>query len=447
MTPRPLNPQHLRPGFEKTQWRNGLTVISERTPGLRGLSIGVWVKTGTRHERTKEVGISHFLEHMLFKGTESRTASDITKSIEKLGGEFNAFTNREHTCFHVQLRKQDLNLASEILSDIILHSTFDAVELERERKVILQEIAMVEDNPEELAHDYFYELAFGKHGLGRPILGKESSLRNLRRSDLLRYFRKHYRPDNMIISVAGDVSHDRVLEAFKSLERKIWPGRPLKRLSTLEEGFEPAPSLKNGFWWVKRPTEQAHVIWGVESPRATGRDATAAEVLSAYLGGGMSSVLFQEIREKYALAYSVYSSVQAFQDSGVCMIYVGCSRKQIGTVIKIISESLERISQALIDEQELAAVKSSLKGTLALSHDNVENLMQSNAVDEIYFKRTFSYEQICEEIDSIRPQDIRRVARKVFFFRPPSLLVLGQAPTPLLKKRFRPEFPKKFQVK
>jgi len=443
MTPKLKHP-NTRDGFEKTILKNGLTILTERTPGLRGISLGVWVKAGTRHERASEVGISHFLEHMLFKGTESRTATEISRSIERLGGEFNAFTTREYTCFHIQLRRQDLHFGSDILCDIILNSTFDPLELERERKVILQEIAMVEDNPEELAHDIFSELVYGKHGLGRSILGKEHLLKQIRRSDLLRYFRKHYRPDNLVISVAGDVRHSRIIEAFKALERKHWPGRPLKKLSRPEEGFEPAPPLKTGFWWIKRSSEQSHVVWGVESPRMSARDHSAADVLAAYLGRGMSSILFQEIREKYALAYSVYSSMHSFKDSGLCTIYVGCSRKQIGTVIKIISESLERVSQALIDEGELSAVKSSLKGELALSHDNVENLMQANAVDEIYFKNTYSFEQACEEIDQVKPQDVRRVARKMFFLRAPSIAVLGQAPTPSLRKRFKPEFPKRF---
>ena len=191
---------------KRTVLKNGLTVLTERLPGFKTLSIGIWVRAGTRHEKPREAGISHFLEHMVFKGTEKRTSAEITREVERVGGEFNAFTTREFTCFHITLLNRDLELGMEILSDILMGSTFDAEEFEREKKVILQEIAMVEEAPEEVAQDLYYELLYGKHGLGRSILGTENSVRKMKRADLLRYFRKHYRPDNMIVSVAGDVA-------------------------------------------------------------------------------------------------------------------------------------------------------------------------------------------------------------------------------------------------
>ncbi len=208
--------QKLKPKFQKTVFANGLTLVTERLTEFKSLSVGVWVKTGTRHESPQAAGVSHFLEHMLFKGTRSRTALQIAKEIDQVGGEFNAFTARDHTCFHLLLLGKDYDLGLEILMDILLNSTFKQEELERERKVILQEISMVEESPEELAYDLYFEQIYGTHGLGKPILGSESSVKSMTRKKLVDYFRQRYRPDQLVISVAGDVSHE-------SVKRKLRP--------------------------------------------------------------------------------------------------------------------------------------------------------------------------------------------------------------------------------
>ncbi|MBI4925751.1 MAG: insulinase family protein, partial [Bdellovibrio sp.] len=278
---------------KKTVFSNGLTLLTERHPEFKSLCIGVWVKAGTRQERPHESGISHFLEHMLFKGTENRSNLQIAKEVDQVGGEFNAFTAREYTCFHILLLSRDIDLAVNILSDILLYSKFDAEEMERERKVILQEITMAEESPEELVHDLFFELLYGRHGLGRPILGTGTSIRRFTRGDLLRFFRKHYRPTQIVISVAGNVSHESVCRKLKLLTRKYWPGRPKQLVTKKQLGFEPAPRLKHGTWWIKRSAEQVHLVWGVESFRYSSKDRFAALLLNVYLGGGMSSALFQ----------------------------------------------------------------------------------------------------------------------------------------------------------
>jgi predicted Zn-dependent peptidase len=431
--------------LKRTVLRNGLTILSERLPGFQTLSIGIWVKAGTRHEAPREAGISHFLEHMVFKGTEKRSAMQITREVERVGGEFNAFTAREYTCFHLTLLARDLELGMEILSDILMASLFDAEELERERKVILQEIAMVEETPEEISQDVYYELLYGKHGLGRSILGSLNSVRKMRRGDVLRYFRKHYRPDNMIVSVAGDVSPARVMKSLGPLAKRNWPDRPARPPSRRESGFELAPKIREGLWWIKRPTEQAHIVWGVEAPKYTSRDHAALILIAAYLGGGMSSRLFQEIREKHGLAYSIYSSLNAFFDSGNFHVYVGAPVSQTATCLRMIEEAAIRLCTQKIPEEELSEVKESMKGTMLLSSDNAESIMQSNAVDEIYFGASQSIEEVCHELDHVSAAEIRRVAKKIFGPGKRAILVYGPRPSPTLRKKLNPEFPKRYK--
>lgn len=447
MAPRTRKQRSLngRNSVRRTVLRNGLTVLTERTPGFRSLSIGIWVRAGTRHERPHEAGVSHFLEHMVFKGTETRTASQITREVERVGGEFNAFTTREYTCFHITLLDRDLDLGMEILSDIVMGSTFDPIELERERKVILQEIAMVEESPEEISQDLYFELLYGKHGLGRSILGSDHSVRKMRRADLMRYFKKHYRPDNVIVSVAGNVPHSKIMHSLKSLAKRNWPGRNPKKVSARELGFQPAPKIRDGLWWISRPTEQAHIVWGVEAPKYTSREQAAVLLLASYMGGGMSSHLFQEIREKNGLAYTIYSNLNSYFDSGVFSVYVGSAPGQTATCLRLIEEAAIRLCTSLMPEEELQEVKDSVRGMMLLSTDNVESLMQSNAIDEIYFGEVYSVDQVCLEVDKVTVSDIRRVARKIFGPGKRSILVYGPRPSPTVRRKLKPIFPKKYR--
>jgi predicted Zn-dependent peptidase len=423
--------------FKKTVFSNGLTLISERHSQYRSLSIGIWVKVGTRHELPSEAGASHFLEHMLFKGTDNRSALDIAKEVDQVGGDFNAFTAREYTCFHILLLDRDAALGLDILSDIVLNSNFDAEELERERKVILQEISMVEDSHEELAHDLYFELLYGKHGLGKPILGTETSIRRMRRADLLRFFRNHYRPDKLIVSVAGNVSHETLKKRLKPLTRTSWPGRAngKGRKKRRAHPTEPAPKLKHGHWWVERRAEQAHLIWGVEGPKYGSRDRYAAFLLNVYLGGGMSSTLFQEIREKKGLAYTVYSSLSPFLDSGVFSIYVGTSIQHVPICLKLIEECIVKLKRDLLTDEELETTKENLKGTILLNADGVESRMSSIATNEIFFREYVGLPEICERIDEVTPADLRRVARKILHSEKASVLALGPRPTKSVRQK------------
>ncbi|MCM2321902.1 MAG: insulinase family protein [Oligoflexia bacterium] len=424
-----------KPRFRKTVFKNGLTLLTERLPEFRSLAIGFWVKAGARHEERREAGVSHFLEHMLFKGTESRSALEIAREVDQVGGDFNAFTAREYTCFHITLLDRDVGLGMEILSDVVLNSNFEAAELERERKVILQEISMVEESPEELVHDVFFEKVYGRHGLGCSILGSETSVRRMSRADMLRFFRRHYRPDQIIISVAGNVTHQAVLKKLGRLTRGSWPGREARKGTRHGLGFVPAPELHQGRWWMVRPTEQVHLVWGVEGPNYSSRDRFAAFLLNVHLGGGMSSSLFQEIREKNGLAYTVYSNLSPHIDSGIFSIYAATGLKQVPLCLRLIEECVEKLKKQLLTPEELEVVKDNLKGTILLSSDSSESRMSSIARNELFLGRYVSPEEVCEQIDAVTPRDIRRVARKLLRDGRRCILALGPKPPRELRKK------------
>jgi predicted Zn-dependent peptidase len=431
-----------RPKFKKTVFDNGLTLLSERLSGFRSLSMGIWVKVGTRHEAVPLAGASHFLEHMLFKGTKKRTALQIAREVDQAGGDFNAFTAREHTCFHLLLLDRDCSLGLDILSDVLLNSTFKNEEFERERKVILQEISMVEESPEELAHDLFFEKIYGKHGLGQPILGTEKSIRAMRRQNVIEFFQAQYRPEKIIFSVAGDMSHDDVRRKLKPLERARWPGRPLHANPYDSWPGKMAPPIQDGFWWVNRPTEQVHLIWGVQGVPYSSKDRFASFLLNVYLGGGMSSSLFQEIREKKGLAYTVYSNLSPFVDSGVFSVYVATSPQHVLLCLKLVEKCVDHLKKKLLSKKELRLIQDNLKGTILLSADSVESRMSSIAKNEIFLERYVSVEDVCRQIDKVTPEDVRRMANLLFQNDRRSIFALGPKPSPTVMRQIQNKFVK-----
>ncbi len=424
----PSKTSSIKAVTKRTVFGNGLTFLSEQSALNQTLAIGVWIKTGTRFERGSEAGVSHFLEHMLFKGTENRSALDLVRDVEKLGGDFNAFTSREYTCFQVTLLSDDYSVGADILSDVLLNSTFDSAEVERERKVILQEIAMVEDGPEELAFDLLYEKIFGRHGLGLPILGTENSIRRMSRGDLLRYFRKHYRPENCVISVSGNVSHQKLRNAFKALQKKHWPGRTLKRENKKTLGFQKAPPMKTGVWWTPRETEQVHLLMAMESHKFNAPQRFAALLLNIHLGGGMSSALFQKIREEHGLAYSVYSYLSSYLDTGVFSIYVGTGSSKVSQTVALVDGVLQEIAQYGISEEDLKSVKTNIKGNLIISSDDAESRMASLAKSEIFHGHPVRVEDICRGVDSVTRREIQAIARRWFTRSKRAIVAVGPKP-------------------
>ncbi len=385
-----------------------MVLVTESVPSFHSLAIGVWVRAGTRHESAHEAGLSHFLEHMMFKGTEKRSALDIAQQIDRVGGEFNAFTAREYTCFHVLLLARDYTLAVDILSDILLNSTFDEIEIERERKVILQEISMVEDNPEELAHDLFFEQAFGGHALGKPILGTRDTLKKFNRSTVYSYFRKHYAPGEIILSVAGDVDHFKVRD---SLNKTLKP--EYLRVKERRKHNMQRPRVRRGTQVIRRNLEQAHVLIGFPSVAYNHGDRFVAYLMSNYLGGGMSSTLFQEIREKRGLAYTIYSTNSAFSDSGVFSTYVATNSEGVKTCLDITAKQIEKLKNEKLDSKALDIIKQNLKSTILLNLDSVENRMTAIAKAEMFFGKQFEIDDVFRLIDQVTPQRIQALAKKI----------------------------------
>lgn len=410
---------HSKLKFKKSLLDNGMLLITESIPHFQSLSIGAWVTAGTRHEQPSEAGLSHFLEHMMFKGTSKRSSLEIAQAVDQVGGEFNAFTAREYTCFHLLLLSKDLYLAADIMADVLINSEFRPEEIERERGVILQEISMVADNPEELVHDRFFEFSFPGHSLGQPILGNTKTVSKFDRSNLVSFFHRHYSPSRTIIAVAGDVRHEeikRYLNRFLKSERF--------RKSTKKHGFV-SPRLASGCKIIRRDLEQSHIIVGFPGIPYDHPKRFSAFLLNNYLGGGMSSSLFQEIREKRGLAYSVYSSLTPFADTGLFSVYVGTAPSQATTCLEIMGKELQSLRSKLLPQKALEILKNNLKGTILLNSDSVENRMTSIARAQMFFGKYFSISDICKIIDKVNAEDIRVMAQTLFKPKNLILVVLG----------------------
>jgi predicted Zn-dependent peptidase len=422
------------PIHKKTVFPNGLTLLTESHSGFQTLSVGAWVDRGSRHEEPHEHGVSHFLEHMLFKGTRSRSAIDIARAVDRVGGEFNAFTSRDQTCFHITLLNRDHALAGDILSDVVLDSAFAEGEFERERRVILQEIAMIDESPEELVHDLYFEKVFAAHPLGRTILGTEQGIGRLKRDTVLGYFNRHYRPENMVVTVAGDISHEQARKALAPLGRAgVWPGREAR--PSRGASFK-RPKWHPGVWWETRASaEQVHLVWGVQGPVNDARERFAAFLLNVHLGGGMSSSLFQEIREKNGLAYTVYSSLSPFEDAGVFSVYAATGMELVPLCLELIRANARKLTQDLLTRDEFEMIRDNLKSTILLSADSMESRMTSLARNHLVFGRHVPVADVIREVDLVRPEDVRQIARKLFRDeKSQAVLMMGPKPTAKIRK-------------
>lgn len=412
----------LKSKFEKSTLNNGMVLVTERLPHFQSLSIGVWVNAGTRHEHPNEAGMSHFLEHMMFKGTKNRSALDIAREVDRVGGEFNAFTSREYTCFHLLLLARDLELAADIMTDVLLNSNLAEAEIERERKVVLQELAMVEDNPEELVHDLFFDHALGGHPLGKPILGTRETISSFNRDSVRSYFRRHYCPSHMVVSVAGDVEHSSVKRLLNKYLKK---GMHKFEYASRDKANMHLPEFSSGLHSVRRDIEQSHVIVGFPGVSNVSNDRFSAFLLNTYLGGGMSSTLFQEIREKRGLAYTVYSALTPFSDSGIFSIYVGTSSSEVKNCLRLMSRELARLRKTKLKNKHLQILKDNLRGTILLNSDSVESRMSAIAKNEMFFGHYVPMNEVVRAIEKVTPDDIQRLARGLFMPQKAIVSVLG----------------------
>jgi predicted Zn-dependent peptidase len=404
-------------GYQKTILDNGIRVITEEIPYLKSVSIGVWVTTGSRDEHPEENGVSHFIEHLLFKGTERRTAFDIAKEIDSVGGTLNAFTGREYTCFYSKVIDKNLPLAIDLLSDIFLHSIMDVKDVEKERMVILQEIKMVEDTPDDYIHDFFNRVCWGDHPLGFPIFGTSDLVQSFHRDQILQFLKENYQPNRIVICAAGNVKHqevvDRIGETFGQLPRSEKERKRLKPDSISTTNIR------------KRELEQVHFCLGTKGLQYNHSLRFASYVLNTILGGGMSSRLFQEIRENRGLAYSVYSYLPSYIDTGLVVVYAGTNESSFREVIELVLNEFSRLKKEPFRNGELETSKEQLKGNLLLSLESSDNLMTRLAKNEIYFGSHLPVEKTLKGIDAVEEDAVRHLAKELFDERFFCLTILG----------------------
>ena len=398
---------------------SGLTVLTEEMPNIRSVSLGVWLKQGSRHEEPEQNGISHFIEHLLFKGTERRTAAQIAREIDSIGGQCDAFTSRENTCFYARVLDERLPVALDLLSDIVLHPRFDPENIEKERKVVFEEIKMVEDTPDELVFDLFSGGFWESHPLGRPIQGTRESVSALGPEALMAFFRESYFPRNVVIAAAGNLDQERFLE----MVRESFDGMPS---SGRVRAVEPPRSRPGIVTREKGDLEQLHLCLGMPAYHQAHEDRYAGYVLNTLLGGTMSSRLFQRIREESGLAYTVFSAINSFADAGYLMIYAATSPERGDEVVGHVCKELAQMKGSPIEETELARAKDHLKGSLMLSLESSSSRMSNLARQEITFGRHYTLDEILASIDAVTAEDVLGLARRLLVPEGCAVAALGK---------------------
>ncbi|MFP7296147.1 M16 family metallopeptidase [Neobacillus niacini] len=391
--------------INKYSCKNGVRIVLENIPTVRSVAIGVWIGTGSRNEDPQTNGISHFLEHMFFKGTKTRSAKEIAESFDSIGGQVNAFTSKEYTCYYAKVLDTHAQFALDVLADMFFNSTFVEEELNKERNVVLEEIKMYDDTPDDIVHDLLSRAIYGDHPLGYPILGTEETLNTFTSSTLKDYIHNRYTPENVVISIAGNVSDKFILEVEKYF------GSYEGGNSATQENI---PVFQSNRLSRKKETEQAHLCLGFEGLKIGHEDVYSLIILNNILGGSMSSRLFQEVREQRGLAYSVFSYHSAYHDNGVVTVYGGTGAKQLDVLFETIQETLGKLKQDGITEKELNNSKEQLKGSLMLGLESTNSRMSRNGKNELLLRRHRSLDEIIEQIDSVTKQSVDGMATSVF---------------------------------
>ncbi|MBD3913344.1 insulinase family protein [Nocardioides hwasunensis] len=408
----------------RTVLPSGLRVVTEQMAGSRSASIGVWVNVGSRHESPTLHGCSHFLEHLLFKGTPERSAMEISVELDAVGGEFNAFTTKEYTVFHARVLDEDLATAVDVLGDMITASTLTSADVEAERDVILDEIAMHDDDPDDVVHNLFAQQAWGENTpLGRPIAGTEASITAMTRAQIHRFYRRHYRPDNMVVSVAGNIDHATVVRQVK---------KAFGREGFLSSQADPTPSDQSerarkvtaGESRTVRPLEQVNLVLGVRGLTRTDPRRYALGVLNTAIGGGTSSRMFQEVRERRGLAYSVYSFATHHADAGVVGVAVGCLPGKYDAVLETVRGELAKVAAEGLTEEELERGKGQLKGGLVLGLEDSGSRMSRIGKTELVDEELLTIDEVVARIEAVTLEDVARLADELFT-QPELLAVVG----------------------
>ncbi|HET9029361.1 MAG TPA: pitrilysin family protein [Candidatus Aquilonibacter sp.] len=403
--------------YRKTTLPSGLRVLTETMPSVRSATIGIWADVGSSLEGPADRGISHLVEHMLFKGTERRSARDIAETMDGVGGNLNAFTDKETTCYYAKVIDRHVPLAMDVLADMFLHSTFDPQELAKEQKVVLEEIKMYDDSPDELIHDLFLQTMWSGSNLGDPTIGFVDTVTRITPDDLRRHMKRHYAPNSVVVAAAGNVEHDRFVELVAEC---------FAHFAGASDSFVPdAPPATPGTLVRRKDSEQAYVVMGSRGLSARDDRRFALSVLDTVLGGGMSSRLFQEIREKRGLVYTVYSFQAAYRAAGLFGIYAGTSPENVQPCIDVICEQLAAVRDTRISEAELHLAKEHIKGSLTLALESTSSRMIRLGRNEFIFGRDVSPEEIEQKIDAVTGDEITELARDLFSEDQLGLCILG----------------------
>ena len=408
--------------IKKTTLNSGIRVITERIPYASSVSIGIWVANGSRHERRESNGVAHFIEHLLFKGTDRRSSLDIAREIDSVGGVLNAFTSREYVCYYAKVLDKFLPRAVDLLTDIFLHSTFDNEEIEKERRVVLQEINMMEDTPDDLIHDLFHQHFWKGHPLGMSILGDAESVTGLSRDAIIAYKDQMYRADDIIVTAAGNVAHDKLTALLEEFLHGVEPGHG--RCESAPPVYERRIEL------VEKDLEQIHVCLGLKGVQQSHPQRYDAFIMNAILGGSMSSRLFQEVREKSGLAYSVYSYIASHADAGSLVVYAGASPENSKELLEIMLREIGRFKTEPVPADQLEGAREQLKGNLLLSLESSDNRMSRLAKNEIYFGTPLPLTDIMEGFDRVTSESIQQLAREILDNSALTLVMLGRIGTP-----------------
>jgi predicted Zn-dependent peptidase len=407
----------------RTEFTSGLRVLTERMPGVRSVALGFWVLAGSRDEPPRISGSSHFLEHLLFKGTRTRSARDIAEAFDAVGGDVNAFTAKEYTSFYARVRDRDVPMAVEYLCDMLQNSVIRPADVDAERQVILEEINMHEDTPDDAIHDLFNETLWPDHPLGRPILGTVGSIREATPAQIRRFYRRHYVPANLVVVAAGNLRHEQLVE---SIGEHVDTGQVRSEgpaaWNLREIGQAPLPSGRRRV--RRRKTEQAHIVLGTNGLSRSDTDRFALGIVNVAVGGGMSSRLFQEVREKRGLAYSVYSYHTMFVDAGLFAAYAGTTPGRAGEVLSILREQLQDVADGGLSEREFERAKGHMKGSLVLSLDDPSGRMSRLGKSEISHGEILTVNDTLKRIDEVTYDGARGVAKRVLS-QPMSLAVIG----------------------
>jgi predicted Zn-dependent peptidase len=397
---------------------NGLTIISEEMQHLRSVSIGIWIKTGSRDEEAKSNGISHFIEHMVFKGTRNRSAEAIARQVDSIGGNLDAFTAKECVCFNVKVLDEHLPIAFDVLSDLVLNPVFAAEDIVRERRVILEEIKMDEDNPDYLVHEIFTQNFWKDHPLGKPILGTKETVKAFEQPLVLDLYRRRFTPGNFIVAAAGNLNHKHFVDLV---------AKHFDQMKPASNGFHSAPpkivpriTLRN-----KKSLEQVQICVGVPSHPIAHEKRFASYVLNTLLGGGMSSRLFQNIRERQGLAYAIYSDLSPYRDTGCLSVYAGTSRESAAKVVQSIVSEFKKLKAEPVPFEEVRRSKDQLKGSLMLSLESSTARMSNLARQDMYFDRFYGMDELIEKIEAVTAQDLQEMANDFFQTDSIAVTVLG----------------------